>query len=320
VSATIVLALLVWATYRIARIPFRLRLDKMSSVKSEMFSFAAAAFAMELTTFLYAQTDKIILGSYLNARMVGIYSIAATMVGFVSIMLSSVNQIFSPTIAELHARGESALLNRLYQTLTKWIIGLTLPLATVVVVFSRILMRIFGHEFEVGWVILVIGTIGQLVNCSTGSVGYLLLMSGNEKKLVRIQMAMAVLTVVLCLLFVSRWGITGAAVATAMANALTNLWCLRDVKKSLGLFPYNRSYWMLATPAILTIAVAIGLRIGLRSVPFDIPVVVASMAITYAVFVGTVLLFGLNADDRLIANAIWSRIRTGYLRFGPNPE
>jgi O-antigen/teichoic acid export membrane protein len=320
-SAIIVLALLIWATYRIARIPFRFRLTKISSVRAEMFSFAAAAFAMELTGFLYAQTDKIILGSYLNARMVGIYSIAATIVAFVSIMLQSVNQIFSPTIAELHARGESELLNRLYQTLTKWVIGLTLPLATVVIVFSRLLMRIFGHEFEVGWVILVIGTVGQLVNCSTGSVGYLLLMSGNEKKLVRIQMAMAVLTVVLCLLFVSRWGITGAAVATASANALTNLWCLLEVKKSLGLFPYNRSYWMLAAPALMTFAAAIGLRIGLQSILFDIPVVVLSMVIVYGVFIGTVLLLGLNADDRLIASSIWSKIRTGSLRFGtPNPE
>jgi O-antigen/teichoic acid export membrane protein len=316
-SATVVLALLIWATYRISRIPFRIHLNKISSVWTEMFSFAAAAFAMELTTFLYGQTDKIILGSYLNARMVGVYSIAVTIVAFVSIMLQSVNQIFSPTIAELHTRGEFQLLNRLYQTLTKWIIGLTLPLATVVIVFARILMRIFGHEFEVGWIILVIGTVGQLVNCATGSVGYLLLMSGNEKKLVRIQMVMAVVTVVLCLLFVSRWGITGAAVVTAVANALTNLWCLFEVKKSLGLFPYNRSYWMLTVPAIATVAVAIGLRIASRAVSVDIPVVVASTAILYGVFISTVLLLGLNADDRMIATAIWSRIRTG-LSFGAN--
>jgi O-antigen/teichoic acid export membrane protein len=320
VSAVVVLGLLIWASYRIARIPFRFRLNKFGFLRG-MFAFAAAAFAMELMNFLYAQTDKIILGSYLNARMVGIYSVAATMVAFIAIILQSVNQIFSPTIAELHARGESALLNRLYQTLTKWIIGLTLPLATVVIVFSRILMRIFGHEFEVGWVILVIGAIGQLVNCATGSVGYFLLMSGNEKKLVRIQMAMAVVTVVLCLWFVSRWGIVGAAVATATANAGTNLWCLAEVRKSLGLFPYNRTYGMLAAPTLVTAAVAIGLRVGLKSVSADIAVVVASVAIVYSVFLATVLLLGLNADDRLIASAIWRRIRTGSLGFSAtSPE
>ena len=49
-------------------------------------------------------------------------------------------------------------------------------------------MRVFGHDFEAGWVILVIGAAGQLVNCAVGSVGYLLLMSGNERRLVRIQL------------------------------------------------------------------------------------------------------------------------------------
>ena len=40
---------------------------------------------------------------------VGIYAVAATLVAFVPIVLQSVNQIFSPTIADLHARGRSGL-------------------------------------------------------------------------------------------------------------------------------------------------------------------------------------------------------------------
>ncbi|MFZ0955614.1 MAG: polysaccharide biosynthesis C-terminal domain-containing protein, partial [Candidatus Sulfotelmatobacter sp.] len=166
-----------------------------------------------------------------------------------------------------------------------------------------------GHEFEAGWVILVIGAVGQLVNCATGSVGFLLLMSGNEKRLVRIQMAMAVVTVTLCLLFVPRWGIAGAAIAAAIGNVASNVWCLFEVKMRLKLFPYNRSYWGLAVPFAATLAAAIGLRVGLRSFREDIAVLAFSTALVYVIFVGTVLLLGLDADDRLIANAIWSRIR-----------
>ena len=47
------------------------------------------------------------------------------------------------------------------------------------IIFAPALMRIFGPDFEVGWPVLVIGTLGQLVNCAVGSVGYLLLMSGQ---------------------------------------------------------------------------------------------------------------------------------------------
>lgn len=313
-SAAVILGLLIWTTYRMVPArpasPSGLTLGAIGYPQREMFSFVAAAFAMDLMGFLYGQTDKVILGTYLDARMVGIYAVAATIVAFVPIALQSVNQIFSPTIAELHARGEFEMLNRLFQSLTKWVVGLTLPLAAVVIVFSRVLMRVFGHEFEVGWVILVIGTVGQLANCATGPVGYLLLMSGNEKRLVRIQMAMAVVTVVTCVLLVSRWGITGAAIATAGCNVVTNVWCLAEVKKFLRLFPYNRSYWILALPSAVTVAAAVGLRIGLRSVTADIPVLVLSTILAYVVFVGGVVLLGLEDEDRMIARTIWLKIRS----------
>ena len=311
-SAVVVLALLVWATYRLTPLPARFTLKAIRYPPRAMFSFAAAAFAMDIMGFLYGQTDKIILGFYLNARSVGVYAVAATIVAFIPVALQSVNQIFSPTIADLHARGEAELLSRLFQTLTKWVAGLTLPLGAVIIIFSRVLMRIFGHDFEAGWVILVIGAAGQLVNCATGSVGFLLLMSGNERRLVRIQAIMAVVTVALCLLFVPRWGIAGAAAAAAFGNAGANAWCLLEVKKTLGLFPYNRSYWGLAFPAAVALAATIGLRIGLRSVRADIAVVVLSTALVYALFVSIVLLSGLEADDRLIANAIWYRVRNVF--------
>jgi O-antigen/teichoic acid export membrane protein len=311
-SALVVLILLIWTSYRLTPRPARFALRTINYPQPEMFSFAAAAFAMDVMGFLYSQTDKIILGFYLNASSVGVYAVAATIVAFVPIALQSVNQIFSPTIAELYARGDFQLLNRLFQTLTKWVAGLTLPLAAVVIIFSRVLMRIFGKEFEAGWVILVIGATGQLVNCATGSVGYLLLMSGNERRLVRIQMAMAVITVTLCLLFVPRWGIAGAAIAAAICNVVTNVWCLFEVKTLLRLFPYNRSYWSLALPTALTLATTLGLKLGLGSVKADFAVLLFATVFAYALFIGIVLLSGLDADDRLIVNAIRSRIRNWF--------
>jgi O-antigen/teichoic acid export membrane protein len=150
------------------------------------------------------------------------------------------------------------------------------------------------------------------VNCATGSVGYLLLMSGNERRLVRIQLAMAVITVALCLFFVPRWGIAGAAMAAAIGNVASNIWCLLEVKMLLRLFPYNRSYWRLTAPAGVALAAAIGLRVGFRSVKADIAVLIFSTVLVYVLFLGTLLFSGLDADDRLITNAIWSKIRNSF--------
>ncbi|PYX92411.1 MAG: hypothetical protein DMG71_18050, partial [Acidobacteria bacterium] len=103
---------------------------------SEVVAFSSSVLGIGILEFCLAQADKVLIGYYLNAREVGIYAIAAAVVGFVPIALQSVNQIFSPTIADLHGRGERELLQRLFQTLTKWILGLTLPLATFVIIFA----------------------------------------------------------------------------------------------------------------------------------------------------------------------------------------
>ena len=156
-----------------------------------MISFSAVAFGVSFLEYLMSQADKILIGFYLNAREVGIYAVAMALVAFLPIVLQSVNQIFSPTIADLYARGQIELLGRIFQTLTKWILGFTMPLAAGMVIFAPALMRIFGRDFEIGSAVLVIGTLGQLINCAVGSVGYLLLMSGNQRSLIRIQAVMA---------------------------------------------------------------------------------------------------------------------------------
>jgi O-antigen/teichoic acid export membrane protein len=309
-SSAVVLALLIWSVQKLTPPPARFALKKIAPPRRRIFSFATAAFAMDIVGFLYAQTDKVVLGFYLNPRAVGVYAVAATIVAFLAIALQSVNQIFAPTIADLHARGESALLHRLFQTTTKWITALTFPLVVAVMIFSRPLMRIFGPDFEPGWIILVVGAAGQLVNCATGSVGFLLLMSGNERRLVRIQLVMGVIAVSLCLLCVPRWGMAGAAVAAALASAGTNVSCLFEVRKRLGFLPYNRSYLRLALPSVATLTAAIAMRFALRPLGSDIVAVILTTVVSYVLFLGIALLFGLDAEDRLIASAVWYKVRS----------
>ena len=81
---------------------------------------------------------------------VGVYAVVASLIAYETIFLRSVNQIFAPVIADIHSRGQHALLGRLFQTLTKWILGPTFPLAIVLIIYARTVMSIFGHEFEAG--------------------------------------------------------------------------------------------------------------------------------------------------------------------------
>jgi O-antigen/teichoic acid export membrane protein len=308
-SAAMVLLLLTRAVWRLTPSAARRALYAPPRLQPEVISFSLTSLGVGFLEFLMGQTDKVFIGFYLSARDLGIYAVAMTLVAFVPIALQSVNQIFAPTIADLHARGERELLGRIFQTLTKWILGLTLPLAVVVIIFARPLMGIFGHEFESGWPILVIGTLGQLVNCGAGSVGYLLLMSGNQHRLVKVQAAMAAVMLLLSLALIPRWGIAGAAVAAAVTNAASNVWYLREVDKSLGLHPNRRGYLQLIAPLTAALAVCLVLRTRIGLAHASGTVIGSSLVLAYLTFTGVALLFGLSSDDRLVANTIWSKIQ-----------
>jgi len=315
-SGALVCLLLLIAVRRFTPAAARFFGQPGSSPEKAVWSFSGAMLGIGFLEFAMTQVDKIALGFYRGAREVGIYSVAAAIVVYVPLVLSSVNQIFAPTISDLHTRGEHALLARLFQSLTKWVIGLTMPLAIVIIVFARPFMRIFGADFEVGWPILIIGTLGQLVNCGVGSVGYLLLMSGNEKRLIKVQIAMAVVMVAGSVVLVPVWGIVGAAVATALTNVGMNAWNLLEVRKALGISPYNRGYLRLLLPTVVTLAATLALRKYAYLFHRDWLAIGITLGLTYCIFSGVVLMGVLDADDRLIATAIWSRIQGAFARDG----
>ncbi len=307
-SGAIVLALLFVAAWKLTPSAARRHPVQPPKAESEVFWFSAAVFGVSFLEFLLAQADKIMLGMFVDVRQVGIYAVAASLVAFVPVALQSVNQIFSPTIADLHARGEHALLGRLFQTLTKWILGLTLPLAFVMIVDSKPLMRLFGPAFEAGWIVLILGTLGQLINAGVGSVGYLLLMSGNQRRLVRVQTIMAVFMVVATVALVRPFGIIGVAVAAALTNAISNYLYLREVRAVLQLTPYNRTYLRLLVPCISSLAVVLFFRFSAASVhPVWLPIA-AALVLAYVTFCGLSLLLGLDNDDRMIVTAIQRRL------------
>jgi O-antigen/teichoic acid export membrane protein len=96
-------------------------------------------------------------------------------------------------------------------------------------------LGLFGSKFTEGNLVLIILVIGQLVNASTGSVGVLLNMSGNQKIYRR-----AILTVISIYIVTSPiatyfFGMLGTAATTSFCVILINVWLVFSVKKKLNL-------------------------------------------------------------------------------------
>lgn len=309
INSIVVVALLVVVAWKLTPVPARFSMAPLLPLDPEIKAFALAAFGMGGVEFLVSQADKILLGFYLNPSLVGIYVLASTLSAFVPIILQSVNQIFAPVIADLHAQGRDDVLQALFQTLTKWVLGLTLPLACVIIVFAVPLMRIFGPTFEAGWSVLVIAAVGQIVNCGVGSVGYILLMSGNQRRLIKVQFAMAIVSVSVNVTLIPMIGIAGAAVAAALVTVAGNLWNLAEVRKALKIWPYNRSYFALLIPTGFMVITVVAFRFSMAFGTHPWFAIILALALAYGVFIVFAVSYALDASDLVIVRSAWSQMR-----------
>jgi O-antigen/teichoic acid export membrane protein len=124
-------------------------------------------------------TDLFVVTRYVVEADVGIYSAALRAGHVVVLLLTSVNLMFSPYVADLYNRGEMARLDRLFKTLTRWIVAATLPALLLLAVAPEAALRVFGAEFAGGSTALLILLAGQFVNIATGSAGFVLIMAGR---------------------------------------------------------------------------------------------------------------------------------------------
>ena len=109
-----------------------------------------------------------------------------------------------------------------------------LPVIGVMLVFPSFLMGLFGSEFAEGAALLQILAVGQFINAMTGSVGFLLMMSGHERDMRNVTLISGTLALLLTWFLTAQFDIVGAAIGTAVAVATQNLLAVYFVKKRLG--------------------------------------------------------------------------------------
>ena len=167
-------------------------------------------------------TDILILGAWTEPAIVGVYGVATRIAALTSFILVAVNTVTAPRFAVLHAQGNHKALERLAQRSAGWMLLAAAPVILVLLLFPEWILQLFGADFVEGALLLRILVLGQLVNVSIGSVGYLLIMTGHERLMRNSIMLSAFLNLVGNFALVPAFGGIGAAVSTAFSLAFMN--------------------------------------------------------------------------------------------------
>lgn len=175
------------------------------------------------------------LGVWGSSAEAGIFSAAQRTANLIGLVLIAANIIVAPKFAELYQQRNMEGLGRLARQGALLMSAMALPALVLFIVAPKWVMGLFGAEFVEGWLLLVIMALGQLINVMTGSVGLLLIMTGNEKKLLSASWISLGVCLILSLMLIPRYESAGAAIAGAASIAITNLIRVRFVSKTLGI-------------------------------------------------------------------------------------
>ncbi|WP_456367063.1 flippase [Thermococcus sp.] len=195
-----------------------------------------------LWTFM-TKMDTLMVGHYLSSSEVGLYNAAVPLASLLPFVLTAINTLYVPMATPLFAGGNIRDLNRLYQIVTKWILLGTLPFFALLFVFPEAsLGLVFGSKYLNASLTLQILAVGFMFHTVLGPNGLTLTVVGKTGFLT-VSTSLAVITdFILNMLLIPRWGIEGAAVATAVSYLVVNLANSWKIYIETGIQPFSGAY------------------------------------------------------------------------------
>jgi len=180
-------------------------------------------------------TDIIMLGAIRGSDEAGIYSAASRISDLVVFALMAINAILAPMVSELYHTGRMEELQRIVTLAARVIFAFTLMFSIILVVFGKFALSLFGAEFVVTYVPLLILLCGQIVNALAGSVGLIMTMTDHQNQAGAIIAVSAAVNIILNALLIPLMGLRGAAISTAFTMVLWNITMLVYVHRRLGI-------------------------------------------------------------------------------------
>ena len=201
----------------------------------EWLMFAVPMLMIVGTQVIMSNTDVIMIGMIKDTSQSGIYSAAARLATLVSVSLVFVNLVLTPYISEYFHNERRKELQHFISLAARIAALFAVPLFFVLMIYGKYVLGFFGSEFKNGYYSLVILITGQLVNVLSGSVGYIMIMTGEQKQAAYVLAGSAGLNIFLNFLLIPAFGIEGAAVATTVSLILWNVVLIFYIKRRMHL-------------------------------------------------------------------------------------
>jgi len=268
-------------------------------------SYGAFSFMSGLTIMLVGNIDVIMLGGLTDLAQTGIYAIAFYVGSVIAVPKKAVQKISFPVITNSFEENDLDNIAAIYRksALNQLIFGLLIYIG----VWANLdnLFSMLPQSYAAGAsAILIIGA-ANLFDLATGTNGQIIFASRHYRFDLVATIFLVILAVILNFIFIPKFGITGAAIATASSIFLYNLIKLMYVWHKFAMQPFSMKIPVLVLTGALVLYVITFLP------PFDfvyLDIMIRSGIITL-LYMLAVLFFNLSEDITNLIKQGWDRIK-----------
>jgi len=196
-------------------------------------------FLTSLAVIILSRADIWLVGALNTKEDVALYASAVRFVVLINSSLMIINAFLPPFISELYTKMEFEKLENILRT-SALIAGIPAFIFLILLIlFSKsILSLIYGDFYTNANTILIILSLGQLMNVISGACGFVLMMTGNQTINFINTLITVIYSLITAFLFNHFWGSTGIAIAFSTAIFFQNVLNILAVKKRLGIYTF----------------------------------------------------------------------------------
>lgn len=188
------------------------------ALQGEFWRFTWPRSITRVSQMAIQRADIILIAALRSPTEAAIYTAATRFVALGQFGTQAIQQVLQPKFTALLAHHEYASLKDVYRISTAWSMGLAWPMYVVVASAPLAYLGLFGPEYrDEGVAVVLLMSVAMMFGVASGPADTLLLMSGRSALSLVNSLTALALDIGLCLVLVPRMGITGAALAWAVA-------------------------------------------------------------------------------------------------------
>ncbi|HLP51792.1 MAG TPA: polysaccharide biosynthesis C-terminal domain-containing protein [Chitinophagales bacterium] len=205
----------------------------------EMISFGLLLSFSSIAALGLKTLDSVLIGKFLPLSFVGIYAIASFIPTIIETPLNALDRIVTAKVAHAIVENDIAEVKDVFYKSVKYLSLIGALLFVGINCNITFLLSLVGKDFEQGYEVVWIISVGALINMMGGANGSIVFYSSKYWQGALLLLLLVVITFACNMLLIPRFGINGAAMSTAISSLLYTGIRLFITHRKFGFQPFD---------------------------------------------------------------------------------